>query len=207
MRTMHTSVLFTLTAIFCGAPALAQSARPAPSAVRDTALFAGGCFWSMQKAFDHVSGVVATTAGYAGGKTPNPTYEQVESQTTGHAESVQVIYDPAAVSYDKLVTSYWHSIDPTDAGGTFCDRGPQYRSVIFVRDTMQQRVAQASKAALAHRFSKPIATQIVASKVFYPAEEYHQEYYKKNPIRYALYRQGCGRDADLQRVWGKEAGQ
>ncbi|HXC25196.1 MAG TPA: peptide-methionine (S)-S-oxide reductase MsrA [Gemmatimonadaceae bacterium] len=206
-RAWRGGALLALAATLASSVAVAQHPQPAVPPARDTALFAGGCFWSMQKAFDHVPGVVATTAGYAGGHTPHPSYEDVESQTTGHAESVQVIYNPAALTYDKLLTAYWHSIDPVDPGGAFCDRGPQYRSVIFARDSVQRQIAQASKTVLARRFNKPIATEIVSTTVFYPAEEYHQEFYKKNPVRYTLYREGCGRDRELQRVWGKEAGQ
>jgi peptide-methionine (S)-S-oxide reductase len=159
----------------------------------------------MQKGFDHVRGVVGTTVGYSGGRTVRPTYEEVETGTTGHAESIQVVYDPAVISYNDLVTAYWHDIDPTDGDGAFCDRGPQYRPIIFVRDSTHRRIAEASKAAIAKRFRKPIAVEIAAASAFYPAEEYHQSYYKKNPIRYARYREGCGRDRQLEAVWGKEA--
>lgn len=171
------------------------------SAPLDTVVFAGGCFWSMQKAFDHVDGVVGTMAGYAGGSVPNPSYEQVETGETGHAESVRVIYEPGKISYANLINAYFHRIDPTDGDGTFCDRGPQYRPVIFVRDSVHRGVAESQKAALAKVFSKPIAVQIVTSSAFYPAEDYHQEYYKKNPRRYDMYRIGCGRDAALDVAW------
>lgn len=173
----------------------------ATAAERDTVVFAGGCFWSMQKMFDHVPGVVSTTAGFSGGTVSNPSYETVETGTTGHAESVQVIYDPAKLSYNALVNAYWHSIDPTDGGGTFCDRGPQYRPLIFVKDSTHRRIAEASKATVAGLFKKPLAVQIVSAAPFYAAEEYHQEYYKKNPGRYDAYRRGCGRDQSLERAW------
>jgi peptide-methionine (S)-S-oxide reductase len=181
--------------------ALLAQGQTAPK--QDTAVFAGGCFWSMQKMFDHVAGVLKTTAGYSGGRTANPTYEQVETGNTGHAESVQVIYDPAKLSYQKLLDAYWHSIDPTDGGGTFCDRGAQYRHIVFVRGSAQRQTAEASKKEIGRFFSKPILVQIENVMPFYPAEEYHQEYYQKNPVRYELYRRGCGRDAALARAWHK----
>jgi peptide-methionine (S)-S-oxide reductase len=184
-----------------GARAGAQNARTI--AARDTVVFAGGCFWSMQKAFDHVAGVTSTTAGYSGGRVANPSYEEVETAQTGHAESVQVVYDPSKLSYNALINAYWHSIDPTDGGGTFCDRGPQYRPIIFVRDSAHQRVAVASKAVVSKLFDKPIAVQFAQATPFYPAEEYHQAYYKKNPERYDAYRRGCGRDKDLAEAWAK----
>jgi peptide-methionine (S)-S-oxide reductase len=176
------------------------------SAAPDTAMFAGGCFWSMQKAFDGTTGVIKVTAGYAGGHTANPTYEQVESGGTGHAESVQVVFDPAVISYERLVTLYWHNIDPLDAGGAFCDRGAQYRSVVFYRDSTQRRIAERSKEAVARHFAKSVVTQIVASTPFYPAEEYHQYYYRKNPVQYHAYRIGCGKDRRIEALWGAQAG-
>lgn len=177
--------------------AAAVKAAPTP----DTVVFAGGCFWSMQKMFDHVPGVISTLAGYAGGKVANPSYEEVETGTTGHAESVQVIYDPAKLSYGALLNAYWHSIDPTDGGGTFCDRGPQYRPLIFVRDATHRQVADSSKRVVTSLFKKPIAVQVVEATPFYAAEEYHQEYYKKNPEHYDAYRRGCGRDKALAKAW------
>jgi peptide-methionine (S)-S-oxide reductase len=178
---------------------------PAPTAAQRLATFAGGCFWSMQKAFDGVAGVVSVTAGYAGGTTANPGYEQVETGKTGHAESVQVIYDPSRISYQGLLDIYWHHIDPLTPNAAFCDHGPQYRSIIFYRDAEQQRLAEASKRALdqSHRFPTPIVTAIQPATAFYPAEEYHQQYYKKNPARYEAYRIGCGRDGRLRQLWGE----
>lgn len=183
-------------------PAPAGPARSASSEA--VALFAGGCFWSMQKAFDGVTGVVAVTAGYAGGSSKHPTYQDVETGTTGHAESVEVTYDPARISYERLLDIYWHHIDPLTANAAFCDHGPQYRSIIFYRDAEQRRLAEASKRALdaSHRFPTPIVTAIQAATPFYPAEEYHQQFYKKNPARYEAYRIGCRRDARLQQLWG-----
>jgi peptide-methionine (S)-S-oxide reductase len=177
---------------------------PVPTGKQQVATFAGGCFWSMQKAFDEVPGVVATTAGYSGGTVPQPTYEEVESSRTGHAESVQLIYDPARISYEKLLDIYWHHIDPLTPDRAFCDHGPQYRSIIFYRDSTQQRLAEASKRGLdrSHRFATPIVTAIQPAVEFYPAEEYHQLFYKKNPARYEAYRIGCGRDARIRELWG-----
>lgn len=168
------------------------------------ATFAGGCFWSMQKAFDGVPGVLTVTAGYAGGTKVNPTYEDVESGETGHAESVEVTYDPAKISYQQLLDVYWHHIDPLTVNSAFCDYGPQYRSIIFYHDAEQQRLAEASKRALdaSHRFRTPIVTAIQPATPFYRAEEYHQQFYRKNPARYEAYRIGCRRDARLQQLWG-----
>jgi peptide-methionine (S)-S-oxide reductase len=175
----------------------------APAAPR-TAVFAGGCFWSMQKAFDGIPGVTRVTAGYAGGALENPTYEQVETGQTGHAESVQVVYQPDRISYDSLLLIYWHHIDPTTPNQAFCDHGPQYRSIIFYGDEEQRREAEASRAALdrSGRFRTPVVTAIQPASPFYPAEEYHQQFYKKNPERYEAYRIGCRRDARMKELWG-----
>jgi peptide-methionine (S)-S-oxide reductase len=182
----------------------ARAALPVPTATQRLATFAGGCFWSMQKAFDGVEGVVSTTAGYAGGKKANPGYEDVETGQTGHAESVQLVYDPAKISYEQLLDIYWHHIDPLTPNAAFCDRGPQYRSIIFYHDATQQRLAEASKRALdeSHRFATPIVTAIQPAAPFYPAEEYHQLFYKKNPAHYEAYRIGCGRDQRIRELWG-----
>jgi peptide methionine sulfoxide reductase msrA/msrB len=175
----------------------------------DTATFAGGCFWSMERPFDQLDGVVSVTVGFMGGRTPNPSYETVSAGGTGHLESVQVVYDPRKVAYEKLVDAFWHNIDPTQADGQACDRGPQYHTAIFYRDSTQRRVAEASRRALeaggGGRFKQPIATQVVRAGAFYPAEEYHQHYARKNPVRYGMYRAGCGRDRRLQQVWGADA--
>ena len=183
------------------------AALPVPIAGQQVATFAGGCFWSMQKAFDGVPGVVSVTAGYAGGSKARPSYQEVETGRTWHAESVQVIYDPARISYEGLLDIYWHHIDPLTINSAFCDHGPQYRSIIFYRDAEQQRLAEASKRALdqSHRFSTPIVTAIQPATAFYPAEEYHQQYYKKNPANYAAYRIGCGRDQRIRELWGDVA--
>jgi peptide methionine sulfoxide reductase msrA/msrB len=179
------------------------AALPVPTGAQKIAIFAGGCFWSMQKAFDGVPGVVEVTAGYAGGTQPNPDYEVVETGKTGYAESVQVIYEPARISYEGLLDVYWHHIDPTTVNRAFCDTGPQYRSIIFYRDSAQQRSAQASKQALdrSHRFSTPVVTEIQRATKFYPAEEYHQQFYKKNPERYRAYVIGCGREERMKELW------
>ena len=171
----------------------------------DTATFAGGCFWSMERAFDQVAGVVSATVGYTGGALSQPSYEQVSTGQTGHLESVQVVYDPAKITYERLVDAFWHDIDPTQADGQFCDHGPEYHTAIFYRDTMQHRVAAASRRALEVRFGKRLATDVLSATAFYPAEEYHQHYYRKNPVRYGMYRVACGRDRRLQAIWGAAA--
>jgi peptide-methionine (S)-S-oxide reductase len=170
--------------------------------------FAGGCFWCMEHPFDSLPGVVSVTSGYTGGQKKNPTYEEVSAGGTGHAESVQVAYDPAKITYEKLLDVYWVNIDPTTKDRQFCDRGNQYRSAIFYHTEEQHRAALRSKAALekSKPFKDPVVTEIVAAGEFYPAEEYHQHYYKKNPIRYWYYRNGCGRDQRLKELWGKAAG-
>jgi peptide methionine sulfoxide reductase msrA/msrB len=188
---------------------LAQDVRSAapPPATLARATFAGGCFWCMEASLEKVPGVVAVTSGYAGGRVKNPTYEQVSGGGTGHAESVQVAYDPARLSYERLVEIFWRNVDPTDGGGQFCDRGSQYRSAIFYDGEAQKRAAEASKRALeaSGRLGKPIVTEIVHLEAFYPAEDYHQDFYKKSPVRYTTYRAGCGRDRRLEALWGEEA--
>ena len=168
------------------------------------ATFAGGCFWCMEHPFDELEGVVSVTAGYTGGHRKNPTYEEVSSGTTGHAESVQIVYDPAKIMYTKLLDVFWHNIDPTVQNQQFCDFGSQYRTAIFYHNEEQERLAEESKGALekSGRFKGPIYTEIVPASVFYPAEEYHEHYYKKNPIRYKFYRYNCGRDQRLKELWG-----
>lgn len=172
------------------------------------ATFAGGCFWCMEGPFDKLEGVHSTTSGYTGGHARNPTYEEVSSGATGHAEAVRVVYDPAQVPYERLLEVFWHNVDPLARDRQFCDVGNQYRSAIFYHDEEQRRAAEASKAALeaSGRLKGPIATQIVAAGEFWPAEEYHQDYYRRNPIRYRIYRGGCGRDARLRELWGPDAG-
>jgi peptide-methionine (S)-S-oxide reductase len=175
---------------------------------RAMAVFAGGCFWCEETAFEGVPGVLSVTSGYAGGQTKNPSYEQVSAGITGHAESVQVIYDPSQISYSRLLEIFWHNVDPFTRNAQFCDHGTQYRSAIFYQGDEQRRAALASRAKLEEepRFRGKIVTQIEAAPTFYPAEEYHQDYYKKNPAHYQAYRLGCGRDRRLKEVWGEAAG-
>jgi peptide-methionine (S)-S-oxide reductase len=169
------------------------------------ATFAGGCFWCTEADFDRLPGVISTTSGYIGGTVTNPTYKQVSSGTTGHIEAVQVRFDPAKTNFVRLLAAYWPTIDPLTPNRQFCDGGPQYRSAIFYHDSDQKKKTEASKAELvaSGRISQPIVTEILPATAFYPAEEYHQNYYVKNPIRYAFYRSGCGRDGRLKEVWGK----
>jgi peptide-methionine (S)-S-oxide reductase len=169
-----------------------------------TATFAGGCFWCMEPPFDELDGVVSTTSGYIGGDTINPTYQAVSSGRTGHTEAVEVLYDPERISYGQLLEVFWRNVDPLTANGQFCDFGSQYRTGIFFHTPEQERLARESKARLdrSPRFSDPIVTEITEAGAFYAAEEYHQDYYQKNPIRYKFYRYGCGRDARLEALWG-----
>ena len=171
------------------------------------ATFAGGCFWCMEPPFDKLPGVSATISGYIGGQKVNPTYQEVSAGRTGHTEAVQVVYDPKKVTYEKLLEVFWVNIDPTVKDRQFCDTGSQYRSGIFYHDEKQRKAAEASKAALekSKPFKEPIVTEIQMAGTFYPAEDYHQDYYQKNPVRYQLYRQGCGRDARLRQLWGDKA--
>ncbi len=171
------------------------------------ATFAGGCFWCMEPPFDGLEGVVSVTAGYTGGTKKDPTYEEVSSGSTGHAESVEIVYDPSKISYAKLVDIFWHNIDPTVKDRQFCDIGHQYRTAIFYHGEEQRRTAEESRKALqaSGSFRGPIYTEIVAATTFYPAEEYHQKYYKKNPVRYKFYRWNCGRDQRLKEIWGQNA--
>lgn len=166
------------------------------------AIFAGGCFWCMEPPYDELPGVLATTSGYIGGSKENPTYEQVSSGTTGHAEAVKVVYDPHRISYEKLLSVFWHNIDPLAVDRQFCDVGSQYRSAIFFTNDKQARLARASRKEVAAQFEQPVATGIEPAGVFYPAEKYHQNYYEKNPIRYKFYRYNCGRDQRLEALWG-----
>ena len=172
------------------------------------ATFAGGCFWCMEPPYDKLDGVISTTSGYTGGRKKNPTYEEVSGGTTGHAEAVQVTYDPTKVSYQKLLEVFWKNIDPFTPNAQFCDHGSQYRSAIFYHDEEQKRLAEASKQELekSGRFTQPIVTEIVPAGEFYPAEDYHQDYYQNNPVRYKYYRYRCGRDEALEKIWGKAEG-
>lgn len=194
MRPILIALAIAGTNLFAAAPALA-----------DTALFAGGCFWSVESNFDKVEGVTATTSGFAGGHVENPSYEQVVYEDTGHYEVVEIEYDPQVVSFDQLLTVFWHTTDPTDAGGQFCDRGEGYRTAIFALDDEQRAAAEASKAALAAETGLAIVTEIKDAAPFYAAEDYHQDFHINNPTRYEAYRIGCGRDIRIGELWGDQA--
>ncbi len=198
-------LLLLLTFTLLGAmPAFAADAQNDGTA---KALFAGGCFWCMEPPFDKLDGVISTTSGYAGGQKAHPTYHEVSAGRTGHAEVVQVVYDPSRISYEELLEVFWHNIDPTAKNRQFCDGGTQYRSAIYFYGEEQEHLARESKQALldSGKFKK-IETEIEAAGPFYPAEDYHQDYYEKNPARYKTYRLGCGRDARLRDLWGEAAG-
>jgi len=187
------------------AAAIAQSTAtgPAPAGLAK-AVFAGGCFWCVESDFDKVPGVKSTISGYTGGKVANPSYEQVSAKSTGHAEAVEVVYDPKVVSYEQLVDYFWRTIDPTTKDRQFCDAGSPYRTAIFVQDATQLAAAQASLAKLekSKPFKEPVVTEIALAGPFYAAEDYHQDYYKKNPVRYKYYRNGCGREERIKQLWG-----
>jgi len=197
-----------LSLAFIGYAALSETpeARPDPSA-KATAIFAGGCFWCMEPPFDALDGVLSTTSGYIGGDTSKPSYEQVSAGGTGHAEAVQVIYDPTKISYAELLDVFWRNIDPLAVDRQFCDIGDQYRSAIFAHDDEQEKLARASREAIASsgKLEGRIVTEIVKGGEFWPAEEYHQNYYQKNPVRYKYYRYSCGRDRRLAEIWGDAA--
>lgn len=182
----------------------AKAMKDAPETAK--AIFAGGCFWCMEPPFEKLDGVISVTSGFTGGHVPNPSYDQVSAGGTGHAEAVEILYDPKKISYQQLLDVFWRQINPTDAGGQFVDRGNQYRSGIFTLNAEQQRLAKESKQKLgaSGRFDRPIVTAIVPATAFYPAEEYHQDYYKKNPLRYKFYRYRSGRDDFLEKVWGEK---
>lgn len=199
--------LLFATLIAAGLAAASPLNAQAPKPATAKATFAGGCFWCVEEAFDKAPGVISTVSGYIGGQTKQPTYEQVSAGRTGHAEAVQVEYDPAKVSYEKLLDVFWRNIDPTQRDGQFCDHGSQYRSAIFYHDEAQRKLAEASKAALVKSkpFKGEIVTEITKAAEFYPAEDYHQDYHQKNPVRYKFYKTGCGREARLKEVWGKRS--
>ena len=208
-------VAVTLIATVCGVFGLGGkpvSAQAPGAAAKPTsteiATFAGGCFWCVESDFDKVDGVISTVSGFMGGKTPNPSYKDVTAGGTGHLEVVQITFDPAKVTYQKLVDHFWRTIDPYDAGGQFCDRGESYTTAIFTHTPEQKMVAEASKEALTKSgpLKQPIATQIRDASAFTAAEDYHQDFYVKNPARYKFYRFGCGRDQRLAELWGKKAG-
>jgi peptide-methionine (S)-S-oxide reductase len=212
-----TLLLSACLLLACGAPesghatqedkSLAKTGQIEPGPGQEAATFAGGCFWCMVAPFAELPGVVSVTSGYSGGTVENPSYEQVSSGRTGHAESVQVVFDPQQVSYDKLLSIFWHSIDPTDAAGQFCDIGSQYRTAVFFHGDQQKEQAKASRDALEKggTLGAPVVTEITAYTAFYPAEDYHQDFYRKQELRYQGYRAACGRDAALRRLHGKDA--
>jgi len=201
MKSIIMAVMGLSTVLFAMATAMAATTL-------EKATFAGGCFWCMEHPFDQIPGVIAVTSGYTGGQKKNPTYKEVSAGGTGHAESIEVVYDPTKVTYEKLLEVFWHNIDPTAKDRQFCDTGHQYRSAIFFHNEEQNRLAIQSKERLEKNktFKEPIATEIVQATEFYPAEDYHQHYYKKNPIRYKYYRLSCGRDQRLKELWGDAAG-
>lgn len=205
--TLIASLLLACGSHDSGAATPAKSGQVEPAAGQDVATFAGGCFWCMVAPFVDLPGVVSVTSGYSGGRVPNPSYERVSSGSTGHAESVQIVFDPKKVSYDRLLTIFWHTIDPTDAAGQFCDIGSQYRTAVFYHGDTQKKLAEASRDALAASgtLTAPIVTEITAYTAFYPAEDYHQDYFRKSEYRYQAYRAACGRDARLRQLYGKDA--
>ncbi|GAB6141655.1 peptide-methionine (S)-S-oxide reductase MsrA [Methylosoma difficile] len=200
---MHKLLLMLLWLVSLPLCAEPQNAQSPPQ--RAKATFSGGCFWCMEKPFDPLKGVLETVSGYTGGFVENPSYEAVSSGSTGHVEALQITYDPNKISYQQLLDVYWRNIDPTNDKGQFCDKGAQYRAKIFYHDEGQKRLAEQSKAGLEKDkpFSGPVTTTIEAFKVFYPAEDYHQNYYQKNPLMYKFYRYTCGRDQRLHELWGK----
>ncbi len=173
----------------------------------EVATFAGGCFWCVESDFDKVPGVVRTVSGYTGGTLPDPTYKRVSAGGTGHREAVQIFYDPKRVSYAALVEVFWRSVDPTDGGGQFCDRGESYETAIYANSLEQKQQAEASKRALQRSdvLKQPVVTPIEVARAFYPAEDYHQDYYNKSPLRYGFYSYRCGRDSRIEELWGEDA--
>jgi len=196
--------VFTMAIFLLGSWNVQSASQAAVDGTLSRAYFAGGCFWCMEEAFEKVEGVLSATSGYMGGTVANPSYEEVSAGRTGHAESVEVVYDPAKVSYQKLLDAFWHNVDPVTPNAQFCDYGSQYRSAVFFQTDEEKRAADASRQALeqSNRFKEPIVTQIVMASQFYPAEEYHQDYYKKNPVRYKFYKYNCGRAKRLEALWG-----
>jgi peptide-methionine (S)-S-oxide reductase len=193
-----------LLAALAGA-AVAQGTPPKPE--RAVAIFAGGCFWCVEADFDKVPGVVSTVSGFTGGTVANPSYKQVSGGGTGHTEAVQIVYDPRKVSYQQLLDYFWRHIDPTVKDRQFCDVGSEYRSAIFVSNDEERKLAQASKNKVATQLGKPVQTEIASAGAFYKAEEYHQDFYKKNAVKYKFYRWNCGRDQRLEELWGKPKGE
>lgn len=210
MRRMDHKWLSVLGLLLVACPANAKdlgkmAPLPAVEKGMKVATFAGGCFWCMEGPFDRIDGVVSTTSGYTGGEKKNPTYHEVSSGGTGHAEAIYVVYDPKKISYEKLLEVFWHNIDPLAKDRQFCDGGTQYRSAIYYHDEAQKKLAEKTKAEVKKKLKGEIHTEIVPASTFYPAEEYHQDFYEKNPVHYKSYRTGCGRDRRLKELWGDAA--
>ncbi len=203
-RLLLSVALLLASLVLSGAAEMAKLPQPGPG--QAVATFAGGCFWCVESDFDKLPGVISTTSGYTGGHVANPNYEQVSSGGTGHAESVQIIYDPSKVSYAQLLAFFWHHIDPTVQDRQFCDFGHQYRTAIFVHNDEEKKLAEESKKKVAAELKQPIYTEIDMAGPFYPAEEYHQDFYKKNKLKYEFYRWNCGRDQRVKQIWGDHKG-
>jgi peptide-methionine (S)-S-oxide reductase len=205
MRRQAAISVLIMAVLLIGAWNLPSASKAASEATLGKAYFAGGCFWCMEEAFEKIEGVLSATSGYMGGTVANPSYEEVSAGRTGHAESVEVVYDPAKVNYQKLLDAFWRNVDPITPNAQFCDHGSQYRSAIFFQTDEEKRASDTSKQAIeqSKRFTEPIVTQIVMASQFYPAEEYHQDFYKKNPVRYKFYKYSCGRAQRLEELWGK----
>ena len=205
MRRPAALLVLTVALFLLGAWNVQSTSQAAADAAPGKAYFAGGCFWCMEEAFEKLEGVLSVTSGYMGGTVANPSYEAVSAGRTGHAESVEVVYDPAKVSYQKLLDAFWRNVDPITPNAQFCDHGSQYRSAVFFQTDEEKRAADTSKQSIeqSSRFKEPIVTQIVPAAQFYPAEEYHQDFYKKNPLRYKLYKYNCGRARRLEELWEK----
>jgi peptide-methionine (S)-S-oxide reductase len=203
IKRLHLIAILCFFVIICILPTASSGVE-----TREKATFAGGCFWCMEQPFDTLPGVLSVMPGYTGGTKKNPTYQEVSAGVTGHAEAVEIIYDPSKISYGKLLLVFWHNVDPTVKDRQFCDVGNQYRAAIFFHDENQRRLAYRSKELIERDkpFKEPIVTGISPASTFYPAEEYHQHYYKKNPLRYRYYRHSCGRDNRLKELWGSSAG-
>ena len=204
MRLLGMCVIMALVCF--SASAMAENKTGAKTGELKSAIFAGGSFWSLEKAFEGVEGIHGVTTGYSGGKTLHPTYIEVSEGHTGHRQAIQIVYNPAKISYERLLNIYWRNIDPFDGQGQFCDRGDAYRPAIFVRGDEQNAIAQKSKAEMEKRFGKAVATEILPASAFYPAEDYHQNYADEHSLTYGLYRQGCGQDHQLTEIWGAESG-
>lgn len=193
---------FALLGFIIGAT-MTNAKQSAPSSSTEIAIFSGGCFWCEEEVFEHLPGVISVISGYTGGHTKDPTYEEVSGEKTGHKESVQVTFNPAKITYEQILEKYWHNIDPFNAAGQFCDIGDSYKAVIFYVNAHQKKAAEASKKKFEAQLGRGIVTEIQPAATFYPAEDYHQKYAQKNPIRYKFYRYSCGRDKRLQEIWGK----